>query len=214
VYGSPDQSPLMNYLTSFDGPMFKIFDTDDLEIWRDWIYSLKGPQPPFKKNQLDSFDAMKHLVERVGRTARAVRAHDTLEIFGPSPNNGQLIKQAVSVWLSISNKEDGGDPVNILKALIEPTNHLITCWASNASAFIAFLAPNNPMGSMFARSAAEVMGDEHHRSPLWTWREIVIRWIDDGCPFQSNGGFTISTTSWTYPTFSTFTCRSYQKEKN
>ena len=37
VPGNPKASRLLNYLTTFEGPMYEVFDADDVALWRDWI---------------------------------------------------------------------------------------------------------------------------------------------------------------------------------
>ena len=35
--GDPDQSQFLKHLTTFQGPMYQIFDAADLSVWRSWI---------------------------------------------------------------------------------------------------------------------------------------------------------------------------------
>ena len=37
VRGNPQASRLLNYLTTFNGPMYEVFDADDVALWRTWI---------------------------------------------------------------------------------------------------------------------------------------------------------------------------------
>jgi hypothetical protein len=37
VRGNPGASRLLNYLTTFNGPMYEVFDADDVALWRNWI---------------------------------------------------------------------------------------------------------------------------------------------------------------------------------
>jgi len=170
--------------------MFKVFDDSDLDIWRNWVFSLKNGLPQNNLNpDMDSFTAMFHLVSRVGLVASAVPRHHVIQVWGPSPNNGELIRQSVGVWLNVSIR----DPITMLKVLIEPQNRLVTCGDANTSTFLTtLLQPSGEMGKMYSRYAADVLvGDSRHHSTLWTWTDIIRRWIEDDCPLESNGGFNL-----------------------
>eukprot|EP00051_Salpingoeca_urceolata_P032531 m.16219 g.16219 ORF g.16219 m.16219 type:complete len:314 (-) comp5184_c0_seq1:104-1045(-) len=192
VAGHDNVSPLMSYLTSFDGPMFKIFDPKELQLWRNWIVWL-GDGLERQSGILNSYEAMRKTMERVGLTAMSQKSHRTIMLWGPAANeksNEEVIEQPVSIWLSTI--ED--DPTHIMKAIIHPKNKLVVCGRSDLSRFYTHvIAPNNPMGDMFWRVAAEAssLNDLDHKDRFWSWADIVQRWIDDGCPLEDNGTFSL-----------------------
>jgi hypothetical protein len=190
VAGNPEASPLMHHLVGFDGPMFEVFDERDLQIWRDWIVSLKS----FVKQtgSLDSYGAMRNTVRRMMVTAMDVPHHTSMKLWGPSPNDPTIdVEQTVASWLTAAYT----NPTYVMAALKHPKNKLITCGNHEASYFVTHtLAPNNEMGTRFARYAAEtdnLIDGDSHTTRLWTWYDIVCRWIDDGCPMEANGNYNL-----------------------
>jgi len=189
VPGNPDVSPLLDYLATFDGPMFRVFNDDEFEVWRRWIREMKSDEP--QNGSLDVFDAMKHTVVRVMRTAMAVKAHERINVWGPSPNDpAQELEQPVSLWLqAVSNV----GPKVMMQVLAHPRNNLITRGAPMSSRLVtSVLRPGTTMGKQFARVAADApeLRDPDHKNRFWTWTDIVKRWIDEDCPMEPQPGKT------------------------
>jgi len=103
-----------------------------------------------------------------------------------------MIEQSIADWLWAS--EDNS--LYMMRALIEPKNNLIICGRPELSRFlVTSLAPESVMGTAFARVAAEAapgLKEEKHDSVYWTWRNIMERWIVDGCPMEQKEGHTFS----------------------
>jgi len=70
VPGDPDKSQFIGYLTTFAGPMYKIFDPKDLAAWRAWIEWLgrEGDTPP-PKRYYDKAEAMEKLIQELRSVA-------------------------------------------------------------------------------------------------------------------------------------------------
>jgi hypothetical protein len=196
VPGNADKSPIMHYLTTASGPMYKVFDETELELWRNWIWSLKPSV--IQSGKLDSYNGMQNVVKRLMKTATAVEAHHQKTLWGPSPNNNNnnnnnLVEQSVANWLETV---DSVGPDYLMKALIHPKNKLIVCGHPEQSPFITHvIMPGNKMGARYAMVAAEAFGLEgetYHLSSLWTWRDIVYRWVNESCPMQQIPGHTFS----------------------
>ena len=186
--GNPDQSPLLNYVVSFDGRMFEVFNSTEMDIWRRWISTLKTCKIPEHNEKLDSFDAMKNLVVRLGKTGFAEAAHAVIPIFGPADNGDPEERKPVLHWLTDS------DPLVMMKALINPKNKYIQCGSKEKSLFYTSYTTerSSEMGVRYGRVAAdapELEGDPHCER-IWTWRDILGRWIDDGCPLEEKKGYT------------------------
>eukprot|EP00040_Diaphanoeca_grandis_P011381 m.58324 g.58324 ORF g.58324 m.58324 type:complete len:1692 (+) comp22530_c0_seq4:272-5347(+) len=207
VAGDPTHSAVMDYLTTFDGPMFKVFTMEELETWRTWITSLSKNRK-YQKSQgakLDVFNAMSETMQRVVKAGMAEVGHRTIYLWGPSPN-AQLdsissetagipkrINQPVQDWLDTITDS----PVHMMRALADQQNNLITCGDSNSSRFLYHvLQPSTKMGKMYNRIAAnERQKLDDPRGPkdgLWRWIDIVKVWIDEGCPFEKIKGETYS----------------------
>src|SRR5690348_12746519 len=54
VKGDPGKSPILARLTTWDGPMYKIFTEEELKLWNDWILSLDPNILPL--DQMKPFD--------------------------------------------------------------------------------------------------------------------------------------------------------------
>jgi hypothetical protein len=189
VPGNPDVSALMDYLTTFEGPMFRVFNDDEFEVWRVWIREMKSDRA--QNGTLDIVDAMEHVIVRVMRTAMSVKAHQRINVWGPSPNDPALeIEQPVSQWLQAVNNVG---PKVMMRVLANPRNNLITPGAPLSSRLVTgVLKPGTTMGKQFARIAVDApqLKDESHRNRFWTWTDIVQRWIADDCPMEPAAGQT------------------------
>lgn len=128
----------MSYLTQFRGPMFRIFLPEELDVWRNWIFSLKPLRIPLEhptkaQTQLDTYAAMREAVSRVMMAGMGEAAHLRVRIWGPSPNiPGMDVFQPVATWLATVEQ----DPDFLMHALIDPRNHYITCGNSETSTFL------------------------------------------------------------------------------
>lgn len=54
--GDPDKSHFINKLVSSNGPMFRIFSNDDIDIFRDWIKTLQSTNEKSKSNLTENLD--------------------------------------------------------------------------------------------------------------------------------------------------------------
>ena len=185
----------MNHLTSFEGRMFKVFDDADFGVWRRWISALKVcvSQPP--GGLLDSYDAMRNLVTRLGATALAEPKHVIRSIWGPGESSAD---GAASVQAPVRDflRRGLADPEVMMRALVDPKNDLMNCSeAGNKSFFYSMVSnPSDAMGQRYLRVAADASDllDLRHPNRFWTWTDILERWVDDGCPFEQLPGHTYS----------------------
>lgn len=46
VKGDPKNSPILSRLTTWDGPMYKVFTEEELNLWNEWIRSLDPNNKP------------------------------------------------------------------------------------------------------------------------------------------------------------------------
>lgn len=185
VPGYPEDSPLLDYLTTPTGPMFKVFDDDEMKIWSSWIVSLGGTSPANAK--LDSYEGMRQVVKRMMKLATAVKPHQYVSLWGPSPNDGKEVALPVSVWLQSVES----NPDYLMQALIHPRNGRIECGHPERSSFLTTtLNPNTAMGKLFYKIAAHLQPrqDDPHRSTHWTWKDIITLWVSEGCPMKQLPG--------------------------
>jgi len=200
VKGDPEKSPILTHITSWSGPMYKIFTEDELNLWHDWIRSL-GHE--LSVSYFDIFTEMKRLIETLKNNQYDQPGHSHV-LTGPDPNDDKkTITQDISWWLGQN------DPTCIMKALYceENAKPMVIKGKPADSPFITrLMSPANKMGSKFAEIAISrgpikspieedliddlipyiVKSAEFVEfwipSESWTWKDIAYKWIEDGCP--------------------------------
>ena len=161
VPGDPDNSPFFA-LTSFDGPMFKVFTDDELALWRDWILSLRVDET----KPYDPLDKMLEAISVLSKRGITQIAHSTEFLYGA--HEGVEVTQNVMWWLNRS-------PEEVLEALVDPKNALIVPFHVEESRFIHdLLSESNRMGQAWAGVAPGTNGA--------SWRDVAIAWINQGAP--------------------------------
>jgi hypothetical protein len=167
VPGSPAESSFFHSI-SFEGPMYKVFTDDEIQIWQDWVVWLgqkEKPQPPVT----DPAKLMASCVDALRERQMGTPGHSINQLKGPDPKNpGQTITQPVSEWFKAPTRA-------FLSVLSDPANGWIVKGDSGRSRFVTeLLSSNNAMSSAFNGSAPNSGGK--------TWKQIAIDWIDHGCP--------------------------------
>jgi len=165
VPGRPDESKLLNHLTTFNGPMYKVFDQDDLQLWRDWIEWLgKEGDTAAPKRYIGKADAMHILLFELQQLARSSEGHKRHKL--PTTTGSRV---------SIMQLFEGDDLIGLMRALSNPDNDWVVPFDPGSSSFILELAKGDrPMGAALDRrfsSLGNLIG-----------RQVVIRWIEAGCP--------------------------------
>jgi hypothetical protein len=177
--GDPVNSGFFKKLT-FDGPMYKVFSDDEIELWRRWVVWLganakpvPAPAPPAPAPVPGGAiaDQMAALVAALKDDQIGSGAHKRYTLKGPDPANpGQQVTQAVAWWF------DQSIP-NFMQALADPANGWITPGNPSQSKFLTQLVNgDNAMGNDFNQ---KVPGSQK------SWRDIVTDWIQQGCPIPS-----------------------------
>jgi hypothetical protein len=178
IPGDPVNSGFFKKLT-FDGPMYKVFSDDEIELWRRWVTWLgtrQQPQPvqPVPVSPAGSqmiAEQMAALIAALKDDQLGTSAHKRYTLKGPDPSNPmQRITQPVAWWF------DRPIP-DFMQALADPGNGWITPGNSSTSKFITQLVNgDNAMGSNFDQ---KVLGSQK------TWRSIATEWIQLGCPIPA-----------------------------
>jgi hypothetical protein len=173
--GDPVKSKFFQKLT-FDGPMYKVFSDDEIELWRRWVIWLgrtpapqppapaPGPQPPAQ----GSAQLMAGLIAALKDQQIGASAHKKYTLKGPDPGHpGQQVTQPVAWWFD--------QPVpNFMQALADPANGWITPGNPGQSRFFTQLINgDNAMADDFNQQAPGLAK---------TWRDIATDWIRQGCP--------------------------------
>jgi len=168
VPGDPDNSQLLKYLTTFNGPMYKVFTKDQLALWRKWIQWLGFEGDTARsKHYLTKAESMLMLLSELRELAKGVDGHRRYSLTVKSPPHDKR--------LAIADLFAKGDLKELMHALADPNNGWMVPFDPGSSPFVLDLARGDrPMGQMLDRrfpALANQIG-----------RKVVIRWIEAGCP--------------------------------
>lgn len=170
VPGHPEQSSFFK-LTSFDGPMYKVFTDEELDTWEVWTVWLGrgGNTVPV---ETDPAKLMQACIDHLRAQQEGTPDHDMATLTGPDPGNvGQTIRQSVAAWFT--------EPTSVFMAVLsDPNNKLIVPGNSTKSTFIfKLLGGKNDMADAFAAVAPNTGGK--------TWKQVAADWVDAGCPLPA-----------------------------
>jgi len=157
--------------------MYKVFTESELQLWRDWITSLV----PKTVVDFDIYSSMIDLIKHMAIQQTGQPAHAEVKIVGPDPKDEKnKVSLTIKDWLA------NPDPTCVLKALMDPENKLIKVGDSANSSWVqSLMSPSNRMGTAFYSVAVDPgPKDAKHPSSIWTWRDVAVRWIDEGCPMK------------------------------
>jgi hypothetical protein len=167
VPGKPDESRLLNYLTTFDGPMYKVFDQRDLATWRDWIEWLgKEGDTDTPKRYVTKAESMLILLAELRELAIGSRGHHRYRLPDPGAKGEPTL---------IAQYFERGDLKDLMRALRAPHNGwVVPCDPSSSPMLLDMARGNKPMGEAL----------DQRRVPLGNQcgREVLIKWIEAGCP--------------------------------
>ncbi|MBB5402656.1 LodA/GoxA family CTQ-dependent oxidase [Paraburkholderia youngii] len=174
VPGHPEQSSFFRR-TSFEGPMFKVFTDDELATWRLWTQEgcpmpdkQRKPRPtvPVQVLMAETIETMQsRQVNAPAHKTRTVRGNDV---------NGNSVEWSVSEWFQHVHDDGPVAVIELMKAISDPENGLVTKGDPSASPFVnSLLAPNGAMGQAFDEIAPRSGGVTH--------RQVTIDWIAAGC---------------------------------
>ncbi len=169
--GDPDRSGLLNHLTSFNGPMYKIFDKEDLDAWRDWVIWLgKEGDTTVPKRYIGKGEAMLMLLTELRSQAIAAHGHARYKLQSPeSDPTKQQEPLPVSEWFSEP------DLKKLMKAIADPKNAWAVPGSPEDSPLVIDLASGaRPMGRILDRRFPTI----NNR----IGRLIIVEWILGGCP--------------------------------
>jgi hypothetical protein len=170
--GRPDESKLLNYLTTFEGPMYKVFDENDLKLWRQWIVWL-GEEGDTSSNKtfLTKAQLMFLLMHELRELAGSTAGHKRYKVEKVPKKKAKEKGEK----LLVADFFESGDIEGLMRALKEPENGWVVPYDPGASPVILDLAQvNNPMGVALDRRFPK-LGNQ-------IGRIILIKWIEAGCP--------------------------------
>jgi hypothetical protein len=165
VAGQPDASQFLQHLTTFNGPMYQVFNVEDLAIWRDWIEWLgREGDTRTAKRYFEKGEAMEALLYEMKSIAEGVHAHTRYLADG----NGSP---------SIAKLFEGDDMRELMRKLV---GTWVIPGDPSASPLVAdMLRGDKPMGKALDRRFPRI----NNR----IGRQIVIEWVIAGCPIPDEG---------------------------
>lgn len=176
IPGQPDISPI-THLMSFDGPMYHVFTEDEQKLWRDYILSLTAPAPP---PLLGPVAAMRQTIDYLRQRQQRSSGHNA-QLSGPNPDpksKGELVTHPIHWWFDLNLDPSIPDAdLALMKALATESNGWVVKGNAAASPLVrVMLAGNNDMAEAFGYIAPQT-GEK-------TYKEVMVEWIDLGCPFE------------------------------
>jgi hypothetical protein len=168
VPGDPDGSPFFDLVTE-DGPMFMIFEDEEIEAWRAWARSLSsspdgGPAAAAATPVAATpAERMVRLIDTMRPRQDGVSAHAEIELTGPDPADpDKVVTQPVAWWF-------GQPPAAFMRALAtEDGTRMLT----------GMLNGRNAMARALAGKAPGLDGV--------TWVAVATAWIEGGCPIPAD----------------------------
>jgi len=173
--GDPDGSLFFKYLTTFDGPMYKIFDQSDLATWRAWIEWLgRDGDTSTVKRYFEKGEAMEKLLHELRSVAEAVAGHKRYRLDAvATARGGKSVKMAIADFFAAN------DIIGLMRALVSPENGWVVRGSPADSPLIADMARGGrPMGDALDRRYPTI-GNR-------IGRQIFIEWIRAGCPIPGD----------------------------
>jgi hypothetical protein len=159
VPGNPKASRLLNYLTTFDGPMYEVFDAADVALWREWILWLgrTGDSETVKQYQTKA-ESMLLLLRELRSSMVGTEGHLRYKLEG----------RPLHEWFA-------GDLIELMHALGKPGNPWVVPWdAENSPLVRDFAAGGNRMAQALD-TRLPALGNQ-------VGRLVIVRWINAGCP--------------------------------
>lgn len=165
VPGHPEQSTFFK-ITSFDGPMYRVFTEEELqtfEEWAMWLGSTASQQPI----ESDPVRLMAACIDHFRDQQQGTPQHQSTNLTGMDPGSpSQSIEQSVSAWFD--------EPTEVFMAVLAHAGQWVTPGNSSKSKLVTnILGKDNAMSRAFSATAPNTGGK--------TWKQIVIDWIDGGC---------------------------------
>jgi len=160
VPGEPQNSKLLTYLTTYDGPMYKVFNDGELELWAEWIRWLgKSGDTSYPKEIIGIADAMLRLLELMRSGGLASSGHARFRISG----------KTLADWFAEP------DLSSLMRALRDDQSGWVVAGNAGASGLVLDqLRADRAMGRALDRRFPELQNR--------IGRLVIVSWINANCP--------------------------------
>ncbi|MBC2807007.1 iron-containing redox enzyme family protein [Rhizobium ruizarguesonis] len=171
--GQPDSSRLITHLTTFKGPMYKVFAGPELDVWKRWIEWLGEEGDTSKpKHFLSRAEAMLLLVSDMKSQMTASSGH---KLYRAHVGTGKKREQMPLAEI-FSNRSS----LEIMEFLADPSNGYLVPYEPAKSALIVdLLRPGREMGRHLDRQFPAL----HNQ----IGRMVVYEWVAAGCQIPGKG---------------------------
>ena len=166
--GRPEESRFLSYLTTFQGPMYKIFSPEDIAAWREWIEWLgREGDTARPKRHITRADAMVLLLVELRQLMIASPGHRVYRVPTKNDDDGRGAALA-DLFMSHDVRE-------VMRVLKDPRNGWIVPFRPAESVLIVdLMQPARTMGSALDRRLPRLFG--------MVGRMVAYEWIAAGCP--------------------------------
>ncbi len=190
-------SPMFR-LMSFNGPMYKVFTDDQLELWKRWVLSL--PKTEDKKSVSDvvkkkeshkvvAYNNMRVVVDMLRARQQGVSGHH-VKLVGPDPKSpGKKTSMSIHEWFNLGVDLIGDDQKDqlreaddlLLAALSDESNGWVVKRNILQSPLVTAMATG--YGDMAEAFREIAPGTESDAKPKGlTYLACLVNWIQIGCP--------------------------------
>jgi hypothetical protein len=160
VPGHPELSLFLKHLTTYNGPMYKVFNEKELDLWSEWIVWLgKSGNTERPREVISNSDAMLRLLELMRNSASGSLGHARLKIKG----------RTISDWFAEPD----------LRRLMAALRDDKTGWVVPGDADTSALVVDQLRGDRVMGRALDRRFPELHDQ---IGRLVIIQWINAGCP--------------------------------
>ncbi|EUC12344.1 LodA/GoxA family CTQ-dependent oxidase [Paraburkholderia hospita] len=166
--GRPDESRFLTYLTTFQGPMYKVFSDQEILLWREWIewLGLEGTTSR-PRSHITRGSAMEIVIAELRALMIAARGHQLYKV--------PTLKDVRGHQLQLAELFKSPDVKEIMRILADPENGWVVPYRPAESVLVVdLMRPGKPMGAALDRRIPELFNQ--------VARMVVYEWIAAGCP--------------------------------
>lgn len=170
--GRPGESRLLSYLTTFSGPMYKVFNAAELDVWKRWIEWLgEEGRTNAPRRFLSRCEAMLLLISEMQSQMIGSPGHKLYR--------ARVGKGAAREPRPLAEIFSQSTPAKIMDFLADEAHGYVVRYQPAKSALIVdLLRPGREMGKHLDRRFPAL----HNQ----IGRMVVYEWIAAGCPTPSN----------------------------
>jgi hypothetical protein len=166
--GDPEHSLFFTHTTTFDGPMYKVFTEDELDLLKDWTRSLQSLSRPLIATIPTNAELMVDAINLLREDGSQEPAHQGYKLTGVF--QGAQRNEPVAWWLQ------NADSPATLQALAQ-SPHVVAGDPDASDFYSKYLGANTGMGQRWSVKTK--------RDPSRSYRDIANDWIKEGCPLPS-----------------------------